>query len=219
MTASLAVYYVGPGNRLFREFHRVPAGHGSPAARIQAALAEMMRPGSALDPDYRNLWSCRIRGLTVSGPQVTVVLGADCAIPSDRMRQQQLVWTATQIPGIDTVVLRAGGVVGQPLHRLASTDILAPIWVIDPQQGAVVGGSVTVTIDGTAFEAAAAVRIRDAAGKVVVQRSVQVGSAAVPNRAATAVTVRLAPGRYTVEGFVFSARDGSVQDLDDHQFT
>jgi hypothetical protein len=213
-TANLAVYYFGPGNRLFREFHRIPAGDGSPAAKIRAALTEMMRPGSARDPDYHSVWDCQVRGVTVAGRQVTVSLASTCPMPADLIRPQQLVWTATQIPGIDTVVLGS-----QQLHRMSSMDILAPIWIIDPQQKAVTGRAVTVTIDGTAFEAAAVVRIRDIGGKVVVQRSVHVGSPAVPNRASATLTVTLAPGRYTVEGFVFSARDGSVQNLDNHQFT
>jgi hypothetical protein len=33
------------------------------------------------------------------------------------------------------------------------------------------------------------------------------------------VRVSLGAGSYTVEGYVVSARDGSEQSLDDHQFT
>ncbi len=63
------------------------------------------------------------------------------------------------------------------------------------------------------------VRITDSAGAVVKEQSIHVGSLAVPNRATATVTFTLPPGRYTISGFVYSARDSSVQQLDDHQFT
>ncbi|HKT04611.1 MAG TPA: Gmad2 immunoglobulin-like domain-containing protein, partial [Rugosimonospora sp.] len=105
------------------------------------------------------------------------------------------------------------------LHRRPSVDVLAPVWVITPQEGATVARGFTAVIDGTVFEAAAVLRVRSAAGTVVLERPVHVGSLGVPDRASASVPVTLPPGAYTVEGFFYSARDGSVQRLDDHRFT
>jgi hypothetical protein len=133
------------------------------------------------------------------------------------------------LSGPDAAALKALVPAGGLLARRAQADVLAPVWVIDPQQGVTVGRAVTLLVDGCTFEAVAVVRVRDASGAVVrvrdasgavvLERSLHVGAAAVPSRSTAEVPVTLAPGRYTVQGFVFSAKDGSVQDLDDHTFT
>lgn len=56
-----------------------------------------------------------------------------------------------------------------------------------------------------------------AAGRAVTGESTRVLRTRPVDRERAPVT--LAPGRYTVQGFVFSAEDGSVQDLDDRTFT
>ena len=237
---SLAVYYTGQRNLLYREFHkmrivRAPSGVSRVTGRIDAALAEMLRAGSAYDPDYRSLWqpSTELHGVSVDGRVVTLRLSGVAVAPRDaagrRAALEELVWTATQITGVDRVRLVLSGPdaaalnalvpAGGLLARSAQLDVLAPVWVIDPQQGATTGRTVTLRVDGCTFEAVAVVRVRNASGAVVLQRSLHVGSVAVPSRATVSVTVPLAPGRYTVQGFVFSAKDGSVQDLDDHTFT
>jgi Immunoglobulin-like domain of bacterial spore germination/Sporulation and spore germination len=233
--AGLAVYYVGGGDLLYREFHQLPIGAGSAGERIRAALAEMLRSGSRLDPDYRGLWlpTTKLGTVSVAGRVVTVGLSGVAVDAKDtagrRAALEELVWTATQVRGVDSVRLRLSGPdagtlaalvpAGGVLQRRPQLDVLAPIWVIDPQQGMTVGRSFTVLVDGTAFEATAVVRVRDASGAVVLQRSIHVGSAGIPNRATASVPVTLPPGVYTVEGFEFSAKDGSVQNLDDHRFT
>ncbi len=234
-SANLAIYYIGTGNRLFREFHVLPVGDGSPGARVRAAVTEMLDGRTARDPDYHSSWpaSTAVRAASVTGTAITVDLSGASVNgydpPTEQAALQQLIWTATAVvPGATLTLLLDGQPVTRlwnlipisgPLARGPSLEVLAPIWVIDPQQGATVGGTVTVLVDGIAFEARAVVRIRDASGAVVREQPIDVGSYGVPARGTATVTLTLAPGRYTVQGFVFSARDGSVQDLDDHQFT
>jgi hypothetical protein len=231
----LAVYYTGQSDRLYREFHRLPVGAGSAAERIKAALAEMLRAGSPLDPDYRSLWGpgVTLGAVGVSGRLVTVELSGVALGTTDaagrRAALEQLVWTATQVTGVDGVRPRLSGPdaaalnslvpAGGVLHRRPQLDVLAPVWVIDPQQGMTVGRTFAVVVDGSVFESSAVLRVRDASGTVVLERSVQVGSVLMPNRAAATVPVTLPAGRYTVEGFYWSMKDGSVQSLDNHVFT
>lgn len=233
--ANLAVYYVGPNNRLYREFHPLPVPGGDNAAKVRAAVTEMLDGRTAADPDYHSAWpaGAAVRNVTVNGTSITVDLsGASVNAddpPTESAALQQLVWTATAVIPDSTMRLLLDGQpvtklwnllpAGGDLHRGNWLDVQAMIQVIDPQQNAVVGTTFTVKIDGSAFEATAVMRIRDAGGTVVRTQSIQVGSTAVPNRATATVTVTLPPGRYTIEGFVASAKDGSVQQLDDHAFT
>src|SRR5262245_49700632 len=88
--ATLAVYYLGterhwreaegqPVDRvkLYREFHRLPAGDDSPPARTAAAVTAMLDRSSAFDPDYRTGWppGVRVLHVAVEGDTVTVDLG------------------------------------------------------------------------------------------------------------------------------------------------
>jgi Sporulation and spore germination/Immunoglobulin-like domain of bacterial spore germination len=232
---NLAVYYIGHNNRLYREFHKLLPGEGGAAAQVRAAVTEMLDGRTADDSDYHSGWpaSAAVRTVSVSGTSITVDLSG-AAIngddpPTEAAALQQLIWTATAVvPGSTMRLLLDGQPVTRlwsllpafgDLHRGSWLDVQALIQVIDPQQGVTVGQTFTVTVDGSAFEAAAVVRIRDAGGAVVKEQPIHVGSLAVPSRATATATFTLAPGRYTVEGFVYSARDGSVQQLDDHQFT
>jgi Sporulation and spore germination/Immunoglobulin-like domain of bacterial spore germination len=234
-TSNLAVYYLGANNRLYREFHQLPAGDSGAAAQVRAAVTEMLDGRTAHDPDYHSGWpaSAAVRDVQVSGTSITVDLSGASINgddpPTETAALQQLIWTATAVVPNSTMRLLLDG---QPvaklwnllpasgdLHRGSWLDVQALIQVIDPQQDATVGRTFTATVDGSAFEATAVVRIRDAGGAVIKEQSIQVGSLAVPNRATAKVTFTLAPGRYTIEGFVYSARDSSVQQLDDHQFT
>jgi hypothetical protein len=236
-TVELPVYYTRNG-KLFREFHPLLIGADSDQHRIAAAVAESLR-GSAYDPDYRTLWpdGVTVRGVAIDGRTVTVDLGDVGAGPpgdTSRLAMQQLLYTVaaastyTSIRRVDGVrivvdgapVAKLWGTVDAAgtLHQAPQTDVLAPVWVIDPQQNEQVGRSFTVYLAGIVFEGTVNLRIRGAGGKVVFEQVVQL-SAGAPALGEARVPVTLAPGKYTVESFFVSLKDSSVQGVDDHDFT
>ncbi|GIH17306.1 GerMN domain-containing protein [Rugosimonospora africana] len=244
LTANLPVYYLGPasaGGRLYREYHRIPVADGSVTARIEAAVGAMLGlPAS--DPDYRSPWpaGARVAGASVEGGTASVDLtGAatdDVDADTARMALEQLVWTATaasvppgQTTGLTAVRLSVNGhlatalwgveVPDQPLHRRPAVDVLAPVWVIDPQQGATEGHDFTVNLAGIVPEATMRLRIRDAGGTVVNDQSVHLSAGAPQTGQASVKITGLPTGTYTVEGYLVSERDGSEQWSDDHRFT
>jgi Immunoglobulin-like domain of bacterial spore germination len=108
--------------------------------------------------------------------------------------------------------------VGGVLHRARMTDVVAPVWLIDPQQGASVGRTFTAYIAGIVPEAAARLRVRTQSGAVVVDQPVHLDRGA-PAQGTAKVPLTLEPGRYTIEAFFVSSADGSEQFADDHEFS
>jgi hypothetical protein len=231
------VYYTGNG-KLVREYHvqQVPAD--TVDGSVVAALSDMLRAGSAADPDYATAWPAgvSVRGATYADQVVTVDLSGVPASPpsAPHLALQQLVWTASaagadaahvEVTGVRLLVdgkarstLWGSGTSGV-LHRDAFPEIVAPLWVIDPQEGVAVGKTFTVRVAGVVFEGAARLRIRDANGKAVVDQPLQL-SVGSPLQGNATVTVKDLPsGRYTVEAFFVSVKDSSEQGLDDHHFT
>jgi hypothetical protein len=137
---------------------------------------------------------------------------------------QQLVWTVTAVAAdrqttLSGVRLSVNGVPqGGVLTRADASTTLAPLWLYEPQQGATVHSPFTVTLDGSVFEAAARLRVRDATGKVVSDQPVQL-SIGAPQRGQATVPLTLAPGRYTIEAYSVSARDSTEINLDGHDIT
>jgi hypothetical protein len=233
----IPVYYVGQAPRgpvLYREFRPAGPGSDTPAGRVRAAVALMLTAGSAADPDYATYWPAGIavRDARVDGGTVTVDLtGVTDAAPGDPERTarsvDQLVYTATAASDTDllrvlvdgrTVPALWGVPVGAALGRRPAVDVQAPLWLIEPAQGATVGGAVPVHVAGIVFEATARLRVRDARGVVVADRTLTL-SAGPPQVGEVRVSVTLPPGRYTFEVFAVSAADGSEQFRDDHQVT
>ncbi|HET6215298.1 MAG TPA: GerMN domain-containing protein, partial [Micromonosporaceae bacterium] len=183
VTAAVPVYYVHGDRgfpRLYREYHSLPVGDGSSAARTSAALVEMLDGLTAYDKDYYSVWeaSARVRGVRIDGNAVVVDLtgvfngtGPGQRDPNDiKQAVQQLIWTATAASGKDTVrllldgrsVATLSGVVsiGGDLRRGPAVDVLGLVWVRDPQQGATVGRTVQVNVSGIVFEATMRVLIK-----------------------------------------------------------
>jgi Sporulation and spore germination/Immunoglobulin-like domain of bacterial spore germination len=234
--ATLAVYYVGTdpqlGPRLYREFHRISTGNGSAAGKTRAALTEMVGR-TARDPDYSTPWpgNTRIRDVRVSGDTVTVDLTGAGAGPADdrtaRIAVQQLVWTATAASGKPNVRLLLDGraaqtlwgkvPVGGTLRRAPAQDTLGLVWLISPQDGDRVGRTVKVHLYGSVFEATIHLRVRQGS-RTVTEQAVTV-NAGPPAFGEATVTLTLAPGKYVLEAYEVSMRDGSAQHLDDHDVT
>lgn len=241
-TFNLPVYYLGParlGDRLYREYHVLPPERETVVGAVGAVVQAMLdRPAD--DPDYRSPWpaGATVRKVAVDGDIVTVDLagaagdGAFDAAVDDltaRMAVQQLVWTVTASAGGPTGVrllldgtpatsLWGRADVSGVLRRGPAADVLAQIWIIDPQQGTEQGRRFTVRLAGIVFEATVRVRLRDAAGTVIDDFAVHLAGGA-PAQGTGTVQVGLPPGRYTIEGYVVSERDGSEQVYDEHQFT
>jgi Sporulation and spore germination/Immunoglobulin-like domain of bacterial spore germination len=235
--ANVPVYYLGANDKLYREYHSTPVGNGTPAAKIRAAVVLMLDGLTAFDHDYSSQWpaSASVRNVTVAGGVATVDLhgatvnGYDPA--GNRAALQQLIWTATAFTGGSGVRLLFDGKprttlwashqpVGGVLHRAAAVNALAPVWVIDPQQNAVSGRSVTLHLAGIVFEGAIQIRVRTSAGTQVVRQHVQL-TAGAPAQGTATVTLHLSPGRYTIEAFYLPMNNSCdcPAGTDQHSFT
>ncbi|WP_432975428.1 Gmad2 immunoglobulin-like domain-containing protein [Dactylosporangium sp. CA-233914] len=235
---NLPVYF-SRGGRLYREFLPAALPQDTDTARIRAAV-EMSLTGRAVDPDYHTLWpqGVTVRAVSIAGSEVTVDLGNVGTGPANGgtpgLAAQQLVYTVlavstyTSIKHSDGVRLLVDGApvaklwgsvdTGRPLRQAAMADVQAPVWVIEPEQGAVVGKTFTVYLAGIVSEGTVSLRVRDSAGNPVDERVVQL-SAGAPALGEARVTLTLPSGRYTVEAYFISQKDGSVQWVDDHEFT
>jgi hypothetical protein len=243
---SLAVYYIGTERvyregtgtpidriKLYREFHRLGVADGGARTRTAAAVTEMLAAASALDPDYGTGWPAgsRVRDVRVDNGAVTVDIGgaARNSVGSEAAHQavQQLVWTATAASGQPGVRLRIDG---QPvdelwghvdvrgvLPRASAPDVLAHVWLIDPQHGATVGRDFTVHVSGYVPEATIHIRVRQG-NRTVHTGFVTVAGDGLFGEARTRLT--LPAGRYTLEAFAPNqASGGGDLFLDDHAIT
>jgi hypothetical protein len=244
--ANLAVYYLGVERafqesdgapierlKLYREFHRLPAGDGGARARTIAAAADMLTAGSARDPDYRTGWppGARVRDVRVGDGTVTVdIAGASRNnVGSEAAHQavQQLVWTATAASGRPGLRLLIDGqpvdelwghvAVGGTLRRAAQEEVQARVWLIDPQHGATLGRTFTVNVTGYAYEGTIHIVARQG-GRVVRQTFVTESGEGKFGQAQTTLT--LPPGSYTIEAYSDSGiSNGGKPFLDDHVVT
>ncbi|OLB81513.1 MAG: hypothetical protein AUI14_03065 [Actinobacteria bacterium 13_2_20CM_2_71_6] len=235
--AKVPVYFAGTtglGLRLYREYHP-PSPDADLVSRTRTALAAMFDPNGAADPDYRTLWPAgvTVRAVQIAGDTVTVDLaGVPVTPPGDEatvgMAREQLVWTATAASGTTRMkllldghgVARLWGMadLDAPLQRGNRPDVLAPVWLIDPQQGATVGHTVTVYVAGIVPDATVRVRVRGANGAVLDERSVPL-SAGAPQQGEARLQLSLPSGRYTVEAYVLAPDGRTERYLDDHQVT
>jgi len=237
LMASVPVYYVG-GAKLYREFHNLKVTPDTVPGRVIAAVNEMLRSGSADDADYTTLWPAGItvRDVTIAGGVATVDLsGTGARSPAQPvLAVQQLVWTVAAAAA-DTPVRRLDGVrllvAGAPpgplwgavdvsgtLRQAPAVDVLAPVWLIEPHEGANVGKTFTVHLAGIVFEATVRLRVRSSGGQIVKDQTVTLNRGA-PAQGEATLQLTVPPGRYTVEAFYVSARDGSEQAMDDHGIT
>jgi hypothetical protein len=237
-SANVPVYFTGNLNgapKLYREYHQLKVGDGSAASQTKAAIAEMLDGRNAYDPDYITAWpaSTAVRGVRINGDTVTVDL-AGAAVnaydpPSEKAALQQLIYTATAASKTSKMVLLLDGrpvaklwnllPTGGELARGPMVDYFAPVWIIDPQTDATVSGTVTVFAAGIVPEAQMRVRIRNASNQIVYDHGLLLSIGAPSQGTGTLKVAGLAPGTYTVEGFYYSLKDGSVQGTDNHTFT
>jgi len=236
--ATVYVYYLADDSsasgqdqaKLYRESHTMPAGDGSPAARARAGLTRMFDGGTAFDSDYSSAWpaTVRVRGVRVDGDVVVVDLTDLAQSPAGDAGQavQQLIWTATANTTLDKVRILVDGApvdelwgvpVRGDLRRKPAAEVQGLVWLISPQEGDTVGRTFEVHVYGSVFEATIAIRVRQ--GSRIVQETSVTVNAGAPAFGEGRITLTLPPGSYTLEAYEASARDGSVQHLDDHQIT
>jgi hypothetical protein len=223
---NVAVYYLGhtPGGpRLYREFYGVDSA--DPVGLTAAARLAVI--GNASDPDYTSLWPATttirsVRQSVASGlfevrfagtPPVTRPAGMTVA--QARMSLQQLVYTV-QGTAQDTAPLvffagnrqlhRVLGIrIATGLERAPAKDALAPVWIITPEQGQVVGRTFEVRGQAATFEAN--VQWELLAGRKVVQ-SDHAAAAECCRLSPYSFTVHATPGSYTL---VVHGEDASGQ--------
>ena len=228
---TLALYYLRGGvnsdARLFREFRSIQVVDRRP---VLAAVTAMftVRP---LDPDYENPWppGSKVLNTSKSGDLVTVdvsrsVAGRSASELISRMAIEQLVYTVTAadlstrrvsilVDGKPLTSLWGHPVTTQPITRAPQADVLAPVWITDPIEGATVGRTVTVKGTADVFEAHVSYEVADLDGRTVQEGSVR-ASAGNGTRGDWSKKLSFEPGSYVLRFFYRSADDGSVQGLD-----
>ena len=240
----LAVYYLGDdGTRsmLYRERVSLSVADcpGAAQDRARAAVAAMLT--APRDPDYATPWptGTRVRALRIEGDVARVDLsGTPTAMPVGSaaacLALQQLVYTLTDAaPSVQRVALardgatdgavsRHGGVGcghDRPLERhTPAYEIVAPVQIERPGEGADVSRNVTVVGEATVFEATVSWSIVDVRSSEELSRGFVTASAGGPARGTWSFTASLpaeVSGR-TVElrAWESSARDGRVTHLD-----
>jgi hypothetical protein len=226
-TANLPVYYLGVtagGLRLYREYEVVPVTGDDSVSRIRAALGAMI--GGPLDPDYSSPWvGTAVNRVSVDGLNAQVDLHGLPNLDADtgRMALQQLVWTVTAVSNATAVrLLVDGGMVrtlwgvsgvDDVLLRAPRADVQAPVWLIDPQQGAVVGRTFDVYLSAAAPDGS--VRIRVTSGGRLVEDQRVVLPASAPQQGEAHLKMSLDPGRYTVSAYLTDP----AKDADSHDIT
>lgn len=226
----VAVYYVGGEQRrpvLFREFRTVPRSSGVVRAAVQAMLSLVPN-----DADYYSLWpvTTKVNGVTLDGTTATVDVTANARRVAaskeiERASLQQLVHTVTAAaPAVKSVRLRFDGKTAPTLwgkvattgaiSRGAQVDTLAPIWVVEPAQGAKVSRTFTVKGTATVFEATVSWAVTRPGGTTKIVDGYVTATKGAPERGDFTVVVKLPAG--TTGDVVFtawesSANDGSVQ--------
>ena len=104
------------------------------------------------------------------------------------------------------------------MRRGPALDELAPVWLIDPQEGTVSDPEIAVRVGAVAFEATVQIRVKQ--GERTVYEGFVTLDKGAPQRGEARTTLpALAPGQYIVEAYTVSAEDGSEQDLDAHTVT
>ncbi|MCC9196481.1 GerMN domain-containing protein [Arthrobacter sp. zg-Y820] len=232
----IPVYWLGLNGsdvQLYREFQPAESG-GDPIG--EAVLA--MTSGKPADPDYFNPWHKASRvTASISGKNViTVDISEDAFTTSmdegmAHRAVQQLVYTATAAAsnaGLTTVgheasvVLLVDGkadytafgheVLEGPLQRDAA--LMAPIWIIDPQEGS--GSQSSLTVHGTAVSEGGQLswRVEPIVDGRPAETAIETGYAELeaPTGGSSlfGFTVELPPGEYNVS--VFHGEDRENED-------
>ncbi|WP_435771100.1 Gmad2 immunoglobulin-like domain-containing protein [Nocardioides sp. SYSU DS0651] len=223
--AAVPAYYVGrtpTGDRLYREFRRVPADD------LLTAAAAAVTDGDPLDPDYRTLWpGGRFAGVTQEQDAIVVEVAdeswlgrAGLSAAEARLAVQQLVYTLQGTVG-DRLPVRVehegrpaqtllGVRVGSGLTARPQLDVLALVDVTEPTEGATVGETFTANGRASSFEGTVVWEVLDEDGAVVLNGFAQADGwvdRLYPWETQVSTT-SLAPGSYTFVARTDDPSDG-----------
>lgn len=229
-TSTVTVYYlVDSAGRtwLAPERHEIPE-----QARIGRAALEELIQGSAQDPDHVTPipTDAQILDLTIEDGLATVdwsadVLEANVGSGAEALGIQSIVWTLTEFPTVDrvrfTVEGRGQGTASngraiedwwghvglyeQPFRRAKAIEVLEPITIWTPVEGATVGPTFLVEGEASTFEANVPIRILDAGG-ALVQTEVATATEGGPGRGTFSIEITIqdppaSPERWRLEAF------------------
>jgi Immunoglobulin-like domain of bacterial spore germination/Sporulation and spore germination len=218
---------------LIGEPHAVEVPDGGDV--LSTVLAELvggeLRP---VDPDYVNLWGAGSAVLSTarSGDVLTLDLSVgslNLGAEAEGIAVAQLVWTAVGVdPSISAVQLTIDGAVAEslaghvditaPISAGAPEDVLSPVQITAPGEGAAVMSPVSASGVACVFEAAFEWRLEGPGGSLVEGSGMT--AEACPTRAPWQLDLGdLAPGDYVLTVIELSARDGSVASTDIKAFT
>ena len=224
MTKAYAQYWVADtarGFRLYREYVRLQVTPDPIITSLRALIA-----GTPKDSDYVSLWpkETKINSVIVVGSLATVdlTLGKmNVGSEAESMAIAQLVWTATaanttvkriQLTVDGKIVESIAGHVDarKPFTRGLTYEVLAPVWITYPEDGAVVRAQ-GFKLSGMAstFEANVAWKVFQN-GKLVRQGSTLAAEAAPAWKPWSVAIDGLAPGQYMFIAMEFSPKDGSL---------
>jgi len=230
---ALAQYWAADtaiGFRLYREFVRLVPDPDP----ITAALTELFK-NKPKDSDYSSLWptGTKVNNVVISGTSATIDLTIgkmNVGSEGEALAIAQLVWTATAAdPVIKQILLTVDGkqvesIAGhvdatKPFTRGPAYQVLAPVWIISPEEGAQRSAH-GFKLSGLAstFEANVAWKVFQN-GNLIRQGST-LASEAAPAWAPWSVVIDgLPPGIYRFAAMEFSAKDGSLVAQDTKNIT
>lgn len=236
-TTTVTIYYlIDSEGRMWLapERHEVPD-----QARIGRAALEELISGEAQDPDHFTPIppDTEVLDLTIEDGLATVdwsaeVLEASVGAESESLGIQSVVWTLTEFQTVDAVQFTVEGEgegeasngrviedwwghVGlgdQPFTRAESFEVLEPITVWTPVDGAEVGTEFVVEGEACTFEANVPIRIFDEAGDHV-QTEVTTALSACPDRGKFTLEIVIedpptSPETWRIEAYESSAETG-----------
>lgn len=104
------------------------------------------------------------------------------------------------------------------IRRASAVAVLAPVWVVDPQEGTKVGRPLRLSGSASVFEATVSWEITR--GGSVVRSGFATASQGAPGRGTWLAVIRgLGPGSYQVAAWETSMKDGSELSIDDKAFS
>jgi germination protein M len=228
-TRVVAAAYFMHGEQL-QPVHRSVVGPGVGAAAVRALLAGPTAAERQAGLTTTVPAGTTLRSLDIAGGLATVDLSGTYASGGGTLsmsaRLAQVVFTLTRVPTVHLVTFRLDGkrvtafggegiILDKPVGRDRFEELSPAVLIESPTLGETVTSPLRVSGTANVFEAVLQLEVRNAAGKVLVHRTVHATSG-TGTRGTFAATLSFAAqpsGAGTLLGFVYSAKDGIRQDI------
>lgn len=228
-TRAVVSAYFLHGERL-QPVHRSVVGPGVGAAAVRALLAGPTAAERSAGLTTTVPTGTSLRGLDIAGGLATVDLSGRFATGGGTLsmtaRLAQVVFTLTRFPTVRQVTFRLDGkavtalggegiIIDKPVGRDRFEELSPAILIESPTLGEGVTSPLRVVGTANVFEAVLQLEVRNATGTVLVRRTVQATSGTGTRGTFDATLTFAVPpsGSLTLVGFVYSAKDGSRQDV------